>query len=187
MATELFNNELKVKHLLKADPFGQRITVHSKKTEISKDIVENTEDFFNHIYVDAHGNLIVNDNPYSFILNDEPIRPFADLTNTSGQKLDLGKYMEEHIYMWSSDTSRVKFRIKKSRLNSVFDHFGKDITFTKDDGDEVEISARVTEAAMAQFAKNYAPHVVVLEPASLVEQIKEDARKTLEAYGEGVR
>ena len=65
MATELFNNELKVKHLLKADPFGQRITVHSKKTEISKDIVENTEDFFNYIYVDAHGNLIVNDNPFN--------------------------------------------------------------------------------------------------------------------------
>ena len=117
------------------------------------------------------------------ILNDEPIRPFADLTNTSGQKLDLGKYMDEHIYMWSSDTSRVRFRIEKSRLNSVFDHFGKDITFEKETEDEVEVSARVTEAAMLQFAKNYAPYVVVLSPASLVEEIKEDIRKTLKAYG----
>ena len=118
------------------------------------------------------------------ILRDEPIRPFRELTTSSGRKLDLAQYMDEHIYMWSSDTSRVRFRITKSRLNSVFDHFGKDVTFEKETEDEVEVSARVTEAAMLQFAKNYAPYVVVLEPASLVEEIKEDVRKTLKAYGE---
>jgi predicted DNA-binding transcriptional regulator YafY len=44
------------------------------------------------------------------------------------------------------------------------------------------VIARVTEDAMFQFAKNYAPDVIILEPKKLVDRLREDAEKVLKAY-----
>ncbi len=61
MAIELYNDEVKVKHLLKADPFGQDITVYNKENnDKAKSLVEDTDDFFSHIYKDASGTLDIN-------------------------------------------------------------------------------------------------------------------------------
>jgi len=35
---------------------------------------------------------------------------------------------------------------------------------------------------MWQFAKNFAPDVLILEPKRLADQVREEARRTLEAY-----
>lgn len=61
MAIELYNDEVKVKHLLKADPFGQVITVYNKENnDKAKNLVDDTDDFFSHIYKDANGTLDIN-------------------------------------------------------------------------------------------------------------------------------
>lgn len=57
MTTELFNDELQVKHLLKADPFGQSIIVHNKENNRVINLVDDTNDFFEHIYVEPNGKL----------------------------------------------------------------------------------------------------------------------------------
>lgn len=57
----LYSDELQVKHILKADPFGQAIVVYNKdKNNKEIDLVEDVEDFFSHIYVDASGKLNIN-------------------------------------------------------------------------------------------------------------------------------
>lgn len=65
MAIELYNDEIKVKHLLKADPFGQVINVHNKENNKTKSLVDDSDDFFSHIYVGASGALDINGNHYS--------------------------------------------------------------------------------------------------------------------------
>lgn len=61
MAIELFNNEVRVKHFLKADPFGQIVTVYNKDDNFkAKRLVEDTSEFFLHIYNEATGYLTIN-------------------------------------------------------------------------------------------------------------------------------
>ena len=61
MTVELFNDEVKVKHFLKADSFGQIITVYNKENNNkASTLVEDYCDFFDHIYEDATGELTIN-------------------------------------------------------------------------------------------------------------------------------
>ena len=78
----------------------------------------------------------------------------------------------------------MKFRIVKPMISDVIDIFGMDVRFMNETDTHVDVSARVTEDAMFQFAKNYAPDVLVLEPQRLVERLWEDAEKTYKAYKE---
>ena len=91
--------------------------------------------------------------------------------------------MSEHIYMYSGDKTRVKFRIVRPMIADVVDIFGKEVRFDEETEDHVIVRAKVTEAAMIQFAKNYAPDVVVLEPESMVKEMREWAEKVKKDYG----
>ena len=44
------------------------------------------------------------------------------------------------------------------------------------------VSAYTNERALEQFAKNFAPDVVILSPESLQNRVKEDLRQALAAY-----
>ena len=46
----------------------------------------------------------------------------------------------------------------------------------------VDVSAKVPDEAMFQFAKSYAPDVLVLGPERLVDRLQEDAERTYKAY-----
>ena len=115
-------------------------------------------------------------------MSDEPLKPFESLPWSNGAPLDLAKYMEEHIYMYSSGNTRVKFKIIKPMISDVIDIFGKDIKFFDETPTHVTVSANVNEMAMIQFAKGYAPDVVVLEPKELADKVKIKLEKALEAY-----
>lgn len=113
---------------------------------------------------------------------DEVGKAFKSLDGVTNRSLDLAEYMAEHIYMYSSGNTRTKFRIVKEMISDVIDLFGLDVDFSNETETHVDVTARVNERAMFQFAKNYAPDVLVLEPKSLVKRLKEDAEKTLKAY-----
>lgn len=115
-------------------------------------------------------------------LLDTPAKPFEKLDGAEKQRLNLGKYMGEHIYMFSSKTVTVKFRITKPMISDVIDMFGNDVKFTEETGSFVTVTANVNEMAMLQFAKSFAPDVVVLEPETLKNKLISEAEKTLEIY-----
>lgn len=96
--------------------------------------------------------------------------------------LNLPKHMAEHIYMFSGESIRVMFRTKKYLLSEIFDWFGKDITFSDETEDEVTCSVFVNRMAMQKWALQYALHVRVLSPQSLVDVIREDLKKAEENY-----
>lgn len=96
--------------------------------------------------------------------------------------LNLPKHMAEHIYMFSGDSVRVMFRTKKYLLSEIFDWFGKGVIFSDETEDEVTCSVFANEQAMRKWALQYALHVRVLSPQSMVEGVKEDLRKAMENY-----
>ena len=138
--------------------------------------------------------LICNYNKYNDVSNyridrianmqilDEPAKPFSSLLGSQGAPLDLAKYVQEHVYMYSSATSRVWFRIVKRMAGDVIDEFGLGVRFEDETDDYVTVSARANERAAQQFAKNFAPDVLILEPKRLAEKAREEAAKTIAAY-----
>lgn len=98
--------------------------------------------------------------------------------------LNLPKHMAEHIYMFSGESIRVMFRTKKYLLSEIFDWFGKDVIFSDETDDEVTCSVYVNAQAMRKWALQYALHVKILSPQSMVDGVKEDLKKAMENYGE---
>lgn len=115
---------------------------------------------------------------------DEPAKPFETLEGAENGRLDLAKYMTEHIYMYSSGNVRAKFRIPRAMISDVIDLFGMEVVFSEEADDYVTVTAYVNEIAMKQFGKSYAPDVVVLEPRYIAHMICEDAKRTIEGHKE---
>ena len=60
--------------------------------------------------------------------------------------------------------------------------FGRDVTFSEETDTHVSVSVYANEMSAEQFAKNYAPYVLVLEPADIREKMKEALKAAAEAY-----
>ena len=98
--------------------------------------------------------------------------------------IDLPKHVTEHIYMFSGESIRVKFRAKKYILSEIFDWFGNDIQFLDETEDEVVCSVYVNEQSMRKWAMQYALHVKVLSPQTLVESVRNDLKAAMMNYEE---
>lgn len=96
--------------------------------------------------------------------------------------INLPKHMAEHIYMFSGESVPVTFRMKTYILNDVIDWFGRDVEFSDASDDEVTAKVKVNLSAMRLWAVQYGPHVRVLAPQDLVEDIEADLKKALRNY-----
>lgn len=138
--------------------------------------------------------LICNYNKYDDISNyridrirniqilEEKGKPFETLKWSGHQPMNLNEYMKEHVYMYSSENAFVKFRIVKAMISDVIDLFGKGVNFSEETDTHVSVSVHVNERAAEQFAKNYAPDVVILQPKRLRDKLRDDLKKAWEAY-----
>lgn len=90
--------------------------------------------------------------------------------------------MKEHVYMYSSETVHVTFRIVKPMITDVIDMFGKDVIFSNEDETHVTVTTKTNERSMLQFAKNFAPDVEVLKPESMRERLREKLKRAVEVY-----
>lgn len=113
---------------------------------------------------------------------EEKGKPFETLKWSGHQPMNLNEYMKEHVYMYSSENTFVKFRIVKAMISDVIDLFGKDVTFSEEMDTYVSVSVHVNERVAEQFAKNYAPDVMILQPKRLRDKLRDDLKKSWEAY-----
>ena len=113
---------------------------------------------------------------------EEKGKPFETLKWSGHQPMNLNEYMKEHVYMYSSENAFVKFRIVKAMISDVIDLFGKGVDFSEETDTHVSVSVHVNERAAEQFAKNYAPDVVILQPKRLRNKLRDDLKKAWEAY-----
>lgn len=117
-------------------------------------------------------------------ITDAYVKPFETLQWSNGRRLDLAEYMKEHVYMYAGENADVKFRITKPMISDVIDMFGSDVRFLDEDENGVTVSAHINLMSMEQFAKSYAPDVVVLKPQELADKIKLSMEETVQKYNE---
>ena len=96
--------------------------------------------------------------------------------------LDLPKHMAEHIYMFEGPSERVNFRAQKYIVGEIIDWFGKDVRFSDESADEITATVLVNLNAMRYWAMQYAQHITVLSPQSLVDRLKDVIREVAEKY-----
>lgn len=114
---------------------------------------------------------------------DTKAKAITELKNME-KGFDMTRYMSEHIYMFSDDVSRVKFKVKKSLMGEVIDWFGLDFTVRGETEDEAILQVKSSEQAIIFWAMQYGEFVEVLEPESVRERIKENIRNMLKNYGD---
>ena len=114
-------------------------------------------------------------------LLEEPARKADDVQGLE-HGINLPKHMAEHIYMFSGESVPVTFRMKTYILNDVIDWFGTDVEFSNASGDEVTARVKVNLQAMRLWAVQYGPHVKVLSPEKLAEDIKVDLKNAVRNY-----
>ncbi len=115
---------------------------------------------------------------------DEKRKPYEKLNWADGKRLDLHTYMREHVYMYSSGSTRATFRIEKAMISDVVDMFGNDVKFTDSTDTHVCVKVKANEMSIWQFAKNFAPYVVILEPQRLRDKVIEALKEGLAGYEE---
>lgn len=86
--------------------------------------------------------------------------------------LNLPKHMAEHIYMFSGASIPVMFRAQSHLAGQIIDWFGRDVKFSNDDGETVDVRVNVNEQAMIFWAMQYGEYVEVIEPVRLQEKIR---------------
>lgn len=96
---------------------------------------------------------------------------------------DFPKHMAEHIYMFSGESGRVRFRTDKHILSDLFDWFGRDMKFMDETETQVTVSVIVNLEAMACWAQQYSEHVEILSPQSLRDRVIEGIKKGARMYG----
>jgi predicted DNA-binding transcriptional regulator YafY len=90
--------------------------------------------------------------------------------------------MAEHIYMFARGGIPVKFRAQSYLVGQIIDWFGRDVRFTNETDDTVDVSISVYEQAMIFWSLQYGQHVEILEPAGLRETIKSVVAEIMEKY-----
>ena len=85
-------------------------------------------------------------------------------------------------YMYSDKPEWVEFIAEKYVTDQIIDWFGKDIRIDEINEDQIKVTVKVSLNAMEHWAKQYAPHVTVISPPSLVQTIKEELQKAVEKY-----
>lgn len=95
---------------------------------------------------------------------DTPIRPLNDLQDT--KDFDIGKYVNEHIYMFSGDTVEATIKLSNPKIiNDVVDWYGNDIVVKeKDDG--LYVTIKVNEQAFLYWALQYGLNIEIIKPVA---------------------
>ncbi len=103
-------------------------------------------------------------------LLDSPVKKMKKVMGLENG-LDLPKHMAEHIYMYCGESVNVKFRITRQLINDVVDWFGTAVKYSNETESTVDVTVKVNEDAMFNWAMQYGCYVEVLEPQSLREDV----------------
>lgn len=95
---------------------------------------------------------------------------------------NLPKHMMEHLYMYGNESVNVRFEFNKIILNDVIDWFGNNIDFKDLKNGKIEARTIVIKDAMKFWALQYAEHVIVTHPKSLVDEIKTVLKTSIKNY-----
>lgn len=105
-------------------------------------------------------------------------KELVSLKNT----FNLPKHMMEHLYMYGNESGNVTFEFDSIILNDVIDWFGNNIDFRDLKNGKIEARTNVILDSMKFWALQYAEHVKVTSPKSLVDSIKKTLKECVQKY-----
>ena len=115
------------------------------------------------------------------ILN-EPVKPKKQIREFSQIGFDLPKHMAEHIYMYSGESVWITFLADVEMMDELVDWFGKNFSVTKLDDKKIRVRLKCNEQAMIYWALQYGNDIVIESPKSLIESVKNIAKKIVADY-----
>ncbi len=80
--------------------------------------------------------------------------------------------MAEHIYMFTGESTHVKFRADRCIINDIMDYFGSEAEFSEITENDMVVSVKVNEDDVCKWAMQYCDYVEVLHPDSLRDIIR---------------
>lgn len=95
---------------------------------------------------------------------------------------NLPKHMMEHLYMYGNESGNVTFEFDAKILNDVIDWFGNNIYLRDLKNGKIEAQTNVILDSMKFWALQYAGHVTVTSPKSLVDSIKKTLKESVKKY-----
>lgn len=110
---------------------------------------------------------------------DETRKPLKELKEG---ELNLPKHMAEHVYMYSGDSVRAKFKAKNYLIDQIVDWFGVDVIISPIDDDECMIEVKVNKEAFFCWAMQYSLHTEVIEPKDMRDRIAKAVCEVNEKY-----
>lgn len=109
------------------------------------------------------------------------IKPISDLEKYKNG-LDKGKYISEHIYMFSGDTVTFKVKLISDCIkNDIVDWFGNSVRFAKNNDEQFAFFS-ANENAGFYWCLQYLESVEIVEPQHLKEKLIKIIEKTLKNY-----
>lgn len=121
------------------------------------------------------------DRIHNIRITDEAIKPVQNLKGLE-DGLKLANHIAEHIYMFTGNSIRVKFRANRYIINDIIDYFGVDAQFSEVNDENFIVSVKVNEEDMFKWAVQYGDHAVILEPKSLRERVYEALKQAVKLY-----
>ncbi len=113
---------------------------------------------------------------------DTPVKPKSEVEGLT-EGLNLQNYVYQHLNMFSGKAEEVEFIIPESAVSIVIDFFGKHVSFVKQEDGSVSCRLLVSGEAMKRWAVQFGSMVRVVSPPALVEEIREEIRKSAANYG----
>lgn len=165
------------------------LKLHPKRKE--KYIVSPYQMVFNHGFHYLIGNYDNYDDISHFRLDrmtyveilPEKVKSQSQVIGLAEQRLNLSKYMEEHIYMFSGESITINILVDENLINELIDWFGKKfhVLGNKQDG-QILVSLKCNERAFFYWALQYGPYVEVVKPMTLRNKIADAVKSMNEKY-----
>ena len=146
---------------------------------------ELTKEYLFENYSDKYGWGTPNDVPHSLIYDEiaeQNSIGWYDFTHELKKIINNGYYlMTGKVGRWNGTFDGGKFITDANELLSSIEYLDV-VTFTDENETEVTVRVNVNEQAMRRWAMQYALHIKILSPESLVGQIKEDLKMAFSKY-----
>lgn len=114
------------------------------------------------------------------ILNEKrkPLDSFEGYEN----RIDMSKYLPEHVYMYGGNSIHVKFRINERFMDNLIDNFGMNFRADPYGEEDLIISLKSNPDAFFYWALQYGLNVEVLEPEDMRDRILKACREIEAKY-----
>lgn len=96
--------------------------------------------------------------------------------------LDVARYMNEHIYMFTGKSVRAKFEAPKYLISDILDYFRANVEFKELDEKNVIATVKANETDLRLWARQYAGQIKITEPTELSQACKQDLLDAIKLY-----